>query len=110
MFRDGTSTGIILGQLPDQDHLAALKKRHNVHAVVSCVENFELEKYGIDFRAAGFKHKVLNAEDFSAMEVSLLEEGINFIRRFFGMRPASACPPRTDRKVYVHCKAGRSRR
>lgn len=109
-FPDGSSTGIILGQLPGPEHVQELVRKHNVQAVVSCVENFELQRFDINFRGVGLKHKVLNAVDFSALDVAMLEEGVHFIRSFFGMRPRSVAPPRTDRKVYVHCKAGRSRR
>ena len=46
-FPNRISTGVILGQLPGPEHVGNLIHRHHVSAVLSCVEKFELERYGI---------------------------------------------------------------
>ena len=57
LFPDGSPTGVVLGQLPDERHVEELVRTHNVGAVVSCVERFELDKFDVDFQQLGVKQK-----------------------------------------------------
>ena len=73
------STHVILGQLPTVDHMQTLRQQSNVGCVVSCVEEFELKKYDLDFKQLGFAHCVLPQEDFGRMPPQLIGIGVDFL-------------------------------
>ena len=54
-----TSTHAFLGQLPTVEHMHVLHHDLKVECVVSCVEEFELKKYDLNFGAMGFDHCIL---------------------------------------------------
>jgi len=54
-----SSSHVYLGQLPTVEHMQILKNELNVTCVVSCVEEFELKQYDLNFSAMGFEHCIL---------------------------------------------------
>jgi hypothetical protein len=53
------STHVFLGQLPTVEHMRELQYSHRVTCVVSCVEEFELKQYNLNFPAMGLAHCIL---------------------------------------------------
>ena len=80
-YEDGRETGLILGQLPDSKHIYELATKHNVRAVVSCVEHFELKKFNVNLQKYNIEQIVLPQQDFSGIEVKMLYEGVRFLHQ-----------------------------
>lgn len=103
---------IFLGALPisrtfASNDLISLTQEHNVGAVLSVVEHFEMNSPGSvltpitanQWRHSGVQHKQLPSEDFKTMSLDAIEEGVEFIRKSVNQ----------GLSVYIHCKAGRGR-
>jgi len=99
--------GLVLGALPikEMGHMEQLSKL-KVRAVLSIVEPFELTCKTLIGSAVDFKqmenegtaiyHTVLQAPDFAAPPLGVLDEGADFINKHLG----------SGRNVYCHCKSG----
>lgn len=103
------TTGVILGQLPDEEILNQLIQKHGVTSVVSCVEQFELDKFNLNFAARHVAQLTLPQQDFSRMDPRMLEDGANFLMKHLNVTSHSLYPPQRGPRSYVHCKAGRGR-
>jgi atypical dual specificity phosphatase len=100
-LRDGTSTNVIVGQLPTQWHIQMLHECRNVRSVLSVCEPFELEE--VDGRSAwhvpGIIQKKICIQDFrGGGGPDSLFGGMQFIEQQLQIGA-----------VYVHCKAGKGR-
>lgn len=96
---DGT---VILGALPFRSIAKRLILEEKVGGVISMNEDFELKFcYGpSQWANEGVSFLQLSTTDiFCAPDQNKLDRGVAFIDEFRG----------TDRSVYVHCKAGRTR-
>ncbi|EEC15986.1 dual specificity phosphatase, putative, partial [Ixodes scapularis] len=94
---------VFLGALPFRSITPKLLEEENVRGVVSMNEDFEL-RYWVTSKAEweknGVKFLQLSTTDiFETPCLEKLERGVQFIRSF----------ENTDKTVYVHCKAGRTR-
>jgi atypical dual specificity phosphatase len=100
---------LYLGRIPiknENDHVH-LPKDVEIGAVLSMVERFENHSLGLlsdpvtpeDWKSLGIEHHQIEAQDFHPLTVDEIEEGVAFIEENIGK----------GLKVYVHCKAGRSR-
>jgi hypothetical protein len=103
IFIPGTtkSTGVILGQLPEVQHILMLKECANVRSILSVVSDFELRSVNGHqaWRIPGIDQKIINVTDFQGGGgILAIREGADYIESQlqFG-------------RVYVHCKAGRGR-
>lgn len=103
---------IFLGALPisrkfASNDLTTLTTEHNIGAVLSVVEPFEMNSPGSvltpitanQWRHNGVQHKQLPTEDFKTMSLDAIEDGVEFIRKCV----------KQELPVYIHCKAGRGR-
>lgn len=109
LFPNNFTTGVILGQLPDEDMLNRLIQRHGVTSVVSCVEQFELDKFNLNFAALHVAQLTLPQKDFSRMDPKMLEDGAKFLMKQLNVTSGSLHPAQLGPRSYVHCKAGRGR-
>lgn len=96
---------IVLGAIPleNRDHRQLLCK-NDIEAVLSMVEKYEINGNGILTEPVkqwgnGIIHKVIEAPDFDPVDLKFIDEAVNFIHQ---------CHLK-NKKVYVHCKAGRGR-
>jgi len=95
---------IILGQLPSEQIFDELKKEHEMGAILSLVEAFEIRPVLpliLSARATGIEHQVVQEEDFGRMDPEKLAQGTEFINDCLTKNP--------NKYIYVHCKAGRGR-
>lgn len=99
---------IVLGALP-------LKNRHHgkkihalgVQSILSVVERFEIKTKTFfsspvqesDWKKRGLVRKIVETKDFLPMDIESFDESINFLHSEI----------LANRKVYIHCKAGRGR-
>jgi len=94
---------VILGALPWKSLRHKLIQDERVAGVVSLNENYELllgVTTGEEWKASGVEFLQLNTPDIlHAPSQDKLRSGVEFIREF----------EKTDKSVYVHCKAGRTR-
>ena len=105
----GISKQVILGALPLQssNHASILTHHpYNVTAVLSIVEDFELEPSIVAEPVAstlwsklGVSQKIINVEDMTPLTQDQLKESSKFIKDQINQ----------GQNVYVHCKAGRGR-
>ena len=111
-FMDGDwwnniGSNIILGAIPlhNSNHLELLKKE-NVGAVLSLVEDFEMN--GVlyfkpiskeDWERNNIHHLQIQVEDSGGLRVDDFKKCMEYISKNI----------RENRKVYIHCKAGRGR-
>lgn len=100
-LRNGTTTDVIVGQLPYQWQVQMLHRCRNVRSVLSVCEPYELEE--VDGRSAwhipGIVQKQICVQDFrGGGGIGALREGVDFIERQLSLG-----------SVYVHCKAGKGR-
>jgi len=109
LLPNNLTTGVILGQLPDANILNRLIQKHGVTSVVSCVEQFELDKFNLNFTARHVAQLTLPQEDFSRMDPRMLEDGAAFLMEHLNVTNGSLCAPQLGPRAYVHCKAGRGR-
>lgn len=100
---------LFLGRLPlknKNDHRIMIDQE-KIGAVLSMVEHFENHNLGIltepvtpkNWKKLGIDHLQIETPDFSPLSVIDIESGVNFIEEQI----------QKGNKVYVHCKAGRSR-
>lgn len=98
---------IILGAIPlhNDNHLNALKNE-GVGAVLSLLEDFERNGAlyispvtNIDWTHADINYLNVNVEDTRGVSVEKIKTCITFITNNI----------KEDRKIYIHCKAGRGR-
>jgi len=100
--------GIVLGAIPLNKHKQDLLRKEKITGVLSLLEDYEMEP-GImyspvqpaDWKSAGVDTKWVRTLDFEPVTSAKLEEGADWIHQHLQGGP--------DRKVYVHCKAGRGR-
>ncbi|XP_046971358.1 phosphatidylglycerophosphatase and protein-tyrosine phosphatase 1 isoform X1 [Vanessa cardui] len=101
---------VILGALPFQGMTKQLIEEENIKGVVSMNETYELKIFSNDaekWREHGVQFLQLATTDiFEAPDQDKLYEGVRFINRFL---PAESKPSSEQGRVYVHCKAGRTR-
>jgi protein-tyrosine phosphatase len=100
---------LFLGRLPlkNRDDHRIMIDQENIGAVLSVVEYFENHSLGIlsdpvvpeDWATLGIDHRQIETPDFCPLSVQNIERGVNFIEEEI----------KKGKKVYVHCKAGRSR-
>lgn len=100
-LHNGTSTNVIVGQLPTKWHIRMLHECRNVRSVLSVCESYELEE--VDGRCAwhlnGIIQKQISVKDFrGGGGTDSLYEGMKFIEQQLQIGA-----------VYVHCKAGKGR-
>jgi atypical dual specificity phosphatase len=96
---------IVLGAIPLGPHHAQRLKKEGVNAVLTMLEDFELEQ-GIvqpissdEWAQQGIEHHHIKAVDFTGVPVDQIQQGVAFLENQI----------RDGKKVYVHCKAGRGR-
>jgi len=102
---DQITDDLILGALP----LKNLRhyKEINADAVLSLIEDFEFSSLGLisepvtpdDWKTLKVPHLHLRAVDFQPLTLETLRKGVKWIELQIKMK----------RRVYIHCKAGRSR-
>lgn len=103
------SNDLFLGRLPLKncdDHKELIEKE-NIGAVLSVVENFENHSLGIfsdrvtpeDWSQLGVDLCQIETPDFQPLRIEDIDRGVKFIEDEI----------KKGKKVYVHCKAGRSR-
>ena len=94
---------VILGALPFRSMTDHLVEKEKVGGVVSLNEEYELKHFvnnHEEWSKLGVQQLWLSTEDIVAAPTQdNLKRGVNFIKTF----------ENTERKVYVHCKAGRTR-
>lgn len=106
---DAITDDLFLGRLPtknDNDHIS-FPQDFEIGAVLSMVEHFENHSLGIltdpvtpeDWKSLGIEHLQIEAKDFHPLTIDEIREGVEFIEENI----------EKGLKVYVHCKAGRSR-
>lgn len=101
--------GLVLGRLPlkNRDDHRTMIDQQGIGAVLSLVEHFENHNLGVlsdpvtpkNWVKLGIDHMQIETPDFSPLSVEDIAKGVNFIEEEI----------RQGKKVYVHCKAGRSR-
>lgn len=97
---------IILGGIPlGSDHAGRLQQQEEIGAVLTMLEDFELEKgavqpiSGEQWKQRGINHCHIQAVDFIGVPAEKIHEGVQFLEEQI----------KDGKKVYVHCKAGRGR-
>lgn len=99
---DEITPNIVLGALPLHEHFDAIKNE-NVNSILSMVDAFELENETFDiihgWQGTGLDHKHIETPDFIGVENHKIQEGVEFLEQQI----------QENKKVYVHCKAGRGR-
>lgn len=96
---------IVLGAIPIGTHLDRLHKHVKVDAVLTLLEPFELEEGLVqpvrsnDWQDRRIAHLHIHAKDFIPLLVDQIEQGIAFVHGHV----------KNDKRVYIHCKAGRGR-
>ncbi|CAK1583976.1 unnamed protein product [Parnassius mnemosyne] len=111
---------VILGALPFQSMTKQLIEEENVKGVVSMNETYELKIFSNDaekWREHGVEFLQLATTDiFEAPDQDKLFEGVRFINRFLPVGSKLGIAGNVDSvghvscgRVYVHCKAGRTR-
>ncbi|CAH1161640.1 unnamed protein product [Phyllotreta striolata] len=101
---------VILGALPFPSIAKELIEKENVKGVISMNEDYELfvANNGKAWNALGVEFLQLPTTDIFATPCqNKLEEGVNFINRFVTDR--KVIDGKSEKSVYVHCKAGRTR-
>ena len=99
---------LFLGRLPlknTNDHL--LLQKEGVGAILSLVEDFENQSLGIlsdpvtpdDWKSLGIDQLQIKTADFSPLSTDSIKKGVEYIEKQEAL----------GKKVYVHCKAGRTR-
>lgn len=99
---------LILGRLPlknTNDHI--LLKEEGVGAILSLVEGFENKSLGLlsdpvtpkDWESLGIDQLQIQTADFSPLTTDSIKKGVEYIEKQQAL----------GKKVYVHCKAGRTR-
>ncbi|CAG5004263.1 unnamed protein product [Parnassius apollo] len=108
---------VILGALPFQSMTKQLIEEENVKGVVSMNETYELKIFSNDaekWREHGVDFLQLATTDiFEAPDQNKLFEGVRFINRFLPLGSKLGSVDSVGHvgcgRVYVHCKAGRTR-
>ncbi|MBA3721022.1 MAG: dual specificity protein phosphatase family protein [Parachlamydiaceae bacterium] len=98
---------IILGAIPlkNKEHHDSISKK--AHSILTLLEDFEIYSPGWfsvpvthhDWAAKKITQKHIITEDFKAVPLNAIKEGVAFLREQILQ----------DKAVYVHCKAGRGR-
>ena len=100
--------GIVIGALPlkTEDHVNVLKEQCNISAIVTMNEDFELSPsfwvdpvHPTEWCEANISVMQLATPDFRPPSLENIRKAISFIHYMVTR----------DKKVYVHCKAGRGR-
>lgn len=106
-WNDIPSHKIVLGGIPlkNENHFSALREK-NIDSVLILLEIFELEDGWLnepvkilEWEAIGKRVKHIKAVDFSPLKEEEFREALDFLEKELEQ----------NRRVYVHCKAGRGR-
>lgn len=99
---------LILGAIPlkNYDHIDILVKQEGVKSVLSLVEQFEFKDSlfsepvsETDWSAAGVAQYLIQTPDFKPLSLNDIHDSVEYLRNQISK----------NRKVYVHCKAGKGR-
>lgn len=93
--------------LPLRNDLNTLTQTCGVKAILSAVEEFEINASGLvirpikkeQWKKAGISQCHIDTPDFQSIGLEKIDQGVEFLRRHL----------KEGRSVYVHCKAGRGR-
>lgn len=107
--------GIILGAIPlkNYKHDDILVNLDNVGYVLTILDNFEIETVTFvsqpvqpqDWIDKNVSQKIINSSDFGPLKVQDIVDGVNFLETCVDRIKQS----RSNKKIYVHCKAGHGR-
>ena len=93
---DWVDDDVLLGALPEAEHLPALKSA-GIRAVINTC--CEFEGHMPDYALEGVEALCLPTVDYTPPTMESIRQGIDFMHRHIAQ----------GHKIYVHCKAGRGR-
>lgn len=100
--------GLVLGALPLDYQQAELVKKVGITGVLSLVEDFELDKgmfyrpiQASEWKQSGVEVFHVKTEDYEPVSPERLAEAADWIHQHLSKGD--------DKKIYIHCKAGRGR-